>query len=264
MTETGTKLRVIVADDERPARAVLAKLLRSFADVDLIGEAENGVATVALIEHAQPDLALIDLQMPGLDGLGVARKFRPADRPLIVFVTAHDEYAVGAFEVQAMDFLLKPVDRKRLADTLSRTRERLEQLALAENVVPEQGETEHEFEINGRKPRFLERIPVRQKDDIILLPVGQIASIVADGELLHLTTTRKERYVINYRLKSLENRLDPHRFIRLDRGALVNVESISRVTHMPGGAFLVTLANTQQLKVSRAQSRLLRKQLLRL
>ncbi len=118
--------------------------------------------------------------------------------------------------------------------------------------------------MNRGASRFLERIPVRQKDDILLLPVSQIASIVADGELLYLTTTRKERYVINHRLKALENRLDPHRFIRLDRGALVNVESIHRVTHMPGGAFLVTLSNTQQLKVSRAQSRVLRRQLLRL
>jgi len=232
--------------------------------VDLIGEAENGVATVELIDHVRPDLALIDLQMPGLDGLGVAKKFKSADRPLIVFVTAHDEYAISAFEVQAMDYLLKPVDRKRLADTFMRARERLEQLALAEYAMPELDQAEPEPMTNGVKFRFLDRIPVREKDDIILLPVGQIASIVADGELLHLTTTRKERYVINYRLKTLENRLDPHRFIRLDRGALVNVESISRVTPMPGGAFLVTLANTQQLKVSRAQSRVLRKQLLRL
>lgn len=264
MTDVATKLRVIVADDERPARAMLIKLLRAFQDVDLVGEAENGPATVELIDHVKPDLALIDLQMPGLDGLGVARKFKSADRPLIVFVTAHDEYAISAFEVQAMDYLLKPVDRKRLAETLARARARLEQLAIADYAEAPAGFLEPEPATNGTAPRFLERIPVRQKDDVILLPVNQIASIVADGELLHLTTTRKERYVINYRLKVLERRLDPHRFIRLDRGALVNVESISRVTHMPGGAFLVTLANTQQLKVSRAQSRVLRRQLLRL
>lgn len=262
MVDAATKLRVIVADDERPARAVLAKLLRSFADVQLVGEAENGVAAVELIEHADPDLALVDLQMPGLDGLGVARRFKSAARPVIVFVTAHDEYAVGAFAVQAMDYLLKPVDRKRLGETLIRARERLEQLAIADYAMPEPGEFVPAT--NGAQAPFLDRIPVRQKDDIILLPVGQIASIIADGELLHVTTTRKERYVINYRLKTLERRLDPHRFIRLDRGALVNVESISRVTPMPGGVFLVTLANTQQLKVSRAQSRILRRQLLRL
>jgi two-component system LytT family response regulator len=264
MTDVATKLRIVIADDERPARAVLAKLLRSFADIELVGEAENGLATIELIEHTDPDLALIDLQMPGLDGLGVARKFKAADRPVIVFVTAYDDYAVSAFQVQALDYLLKPVDRKRLADTLMRVRTRLEQLALADDPLPEAGVTEQDLPLNGVSSRFLDRIPVRQKDDIILLPVGHIASIVADGELLHLTTTRKERYVINYRLKALEHRLDPHRFIRLDRGSIVNVESISRVTPMPGGVFLVTLANTQQLKVSRAQSRVLRRQLLRL
>jgi two-component system LytT family response regulator len=264
MTDVATKLRVIVADDERPARAVLIKLLRGLPDVELVGEAENGPSTIELIDHVRPDLALIDLQMPGLDGLGVARKFKSGDRPLIVFVTAHDEYAVGAFEVQATDYLLKPVERKRLAETLTRVRARLEQLALADYAMPEPESVDSEPVANGTKPRFLERIPVRQKDDIILLPVNQIASIVADGELLYLTTGRKERYVINYRLKGLESRLDPHRFIRLDRGALVNVEFISRVTSMPGGALLVTLANTQQLKVSRAQSRIFRRQLLRL
>ena len=264
MTEVATKLRVIVADDERPARAVLIKGLRGFPDVELVGEAENGLSTIELIDHVRPDLALIDLQMPGLDGLGVARKFKSTDRPLIVFVTAHDEYAVGAFEVQAMDYLLKPVDRKRLAETFARARARLEQLALADYAMPEPEPIRPESAKNENVRCFLERIPVRQKDDTVLLPVSQIASIVADGELLYLTTARKERYVINYRLKALEHRLDPHRFIRLDRGALVNVEFISRVTYMPGGAFLVTLANTQQLKVSRTQSRVLRRQLLRL
>lgn len=263
MTEPATKLRVIIADDERPARAVLTKLLGSFSDVELVGEAENGPATVELIDHAHPDLALIDLQMPGLDGLGVARKFKAADRPLIVFVTAYDEYAVGAFEVQAMDYLLKPVDRKRLADTLARVRARLEQLALADDDMPDAESAQSEESSHGAS-HFLERIPVRQKDDILLLPVGQIASVVADGELLYLTTVRKERHVINYRLKALERRLDPRRFIRIDRGSIVNIECINRVTHMPGGVFLVTLANTQQLKVSRAQSRLLRRRLLRL
>ena len=153
MTDMATKLRVVLADDERPARAVLAKLLRSFSDVELIGEAENGTAMVELIEHADPDLALIDLQMPGLDGLGVARKFKAADRPLIVFVTAHDEYAVGAFEVQALDYLLKPVDRRRLADTLSRARARLEQLAIADYAEPPPGFLEPEPATNGAAPR---------------------------------------------------------------------------------------------------------------
>lgn len=263
MTDVVTRLRVIIADDERPARAVLEKLLRTFPDVEVLGEAENGPAAIDLIEHADPDLALIDLQMPGLDGLAVAKKFKAADRPLMVFVTAYDEYAVGAFAVQAMDYLLKPVDRKRLAETLVRARARLEQLAMVEEVVSNEEPTTTKESLNGT-PRFLERIPVRQKDDIILLPVNHIASIVADGELLYLTTARRERYVINYRLKSLEARLNPRQFIRIDRGTLVNIEFISRVTHMPGGVLLVTLTNVQQLKASRAQSRALRRMLLRL
>jgi DNA-binding LytR/AlgR family response regulator len=110
----------------------------------------------------------------------------------------------------------------------------------------------------------LVRIPVRRRDDILLLPVAQIASVVADGELLHLTTLRGEKHTISYRLKDLEARLDAARFVRLERGALVNVDAISRVSPMPGGTYLVTLSNGQEIRASRLQSRILRDQLLRL
>ena len=105
---------------------------------------------------------------------------------------------------------------------------------------------------------------IKKKEEIIFLPVNQIASIVSDGELMHITTLRKERHTISHRLKALEARLDPRRFVRLGRGTLVNVESICRVATMPGGSYVVTLTNTQQLRVSRSQSRFLRHQILRL
>ncbi len=105
---------------------------------------------------------------------------------------------------------------------------------------------------------------MRRRDDIVLLPVTQVASVVADGELLHLTTMRGERHTISYRLKDLEARLDQARFVRLERGALVNVDAITRVSPMPGGTYLVTLSNGQEIRASRLQSRILRDQLLRL
>ncbi|MGH9940149.1 MAG: LytR/AlgR family response regulator transcription factor, partial [Blastocatellia bacterium] len=114
------------------------------------------------------------------------------------------------------------------------------------------------------RPTILERIPVRRQDEIIILPVKEIASIVADGELLHLTTTRSETYTLSYRLKDLEARLNPAHFVRLGRGALANVEMMRRVSVMPGGTYVVTLSNGQQLNVSRLQGRILRDQLLRL
>ncbi|MDC4206641.1 MAG: response regulator [Candidatus Manganitrophus sp.] len=126
------KVRVVIADDERPARLYLTKLLQTFQEVELLGEAENGPAAVELIKRTKPDLALLDLQMPGLDGLAVARSFQKEPRPLVVFVTAHDKFAVSAFEVEAFDFLLKPIDRGRLRDLFRRAMKRLELIDLLE------------------------------------------------------------------------------------------------------------------------------------
>ena len=118
------RLRVAIADDERPARSFLAALLKSFDDVLVVGEAASGKEAVALIERERPDLVLLDLQMPELDGLDVFRAVKTRPVPLVAFVTAYDEYAIRAFEVNAIDYLLKPVDRARLRETLNRAHER--------------------------------------------------------------------------------------------------------------------------------------------
>lgn len=258
-----TKLRVIVADDERPARSFLAALLREFPDVELIGEATNGAEAVALIESERPDLALLDLQMPEVDGLGVVQLLRKDRLPLIAFVTAYDEYAVRAFELNAVDYLLKPVERARLRETLNRAQERLEREDLRISEAEQLKAAAAEYDAAVR-PNFLERIPIRQQEEIVLIPVVQVASVVADGELLHLTTTDNRQYTISHRLKDLEARLDPAKFVRLSRSALANVSQISRISPLPGGTYIVTLHNHQQLNVSRLQARVLRDQLLKL
>ncbi len=131
------RLRVVIADDERPARSFLAALLRSFEDVVIVAEAESGKEAVAAIERERPDLALLDLQMPELDGIGVVRMLKKDEMPLIAFVTAYDEYAVRAFEVNAVDYLLKPVEKTRLRETLNRAQERIEHAEIvAEQSVP--------------------------------------------------------------------------------------------------------------------------------
>lgn len=261
------QLRVVVADDERPARSYLVAMLGTFEQVKLVGEAADGTEAVAMIEREKPDLALLDLQMPELDGLGVVRLLKKSTLPLVAFVTAYDEYAVRAFELNAIDYLLKPVERGRLAETLRRAEMRLEQAAQPgaawrEETMRVKGALEaYEREV----PRtYLDRIPVRSNDQIVLLQPQHIASITADGELLHIQTATDDRYTINYRLKDLEARLDPQLFVRLGRGTLANKEMIVRVNPMPGGTYTVTLTNNQQLQVSRLQSRVLREKLLRL
>jgi two-component system LytT family response regulator len=277
-----TKLRIVIADDERPARSMLASLLQACDDVMVVGEAQNGAEAVALIEQLQPDLALLDLQMPEIDGLGVVRLIRKDRLPLVAFVTAYDEYAIQAFELNAVDYLLKPVDRARLRQTLERAHDRLEHRAAADTNdrnadLDSNSNSDAHADADADRLRAaaqqydqtrslppLVRIPVRRREDIILLPVAQVASIIADGELLHLTTIRGEKHTISYRLKDLEARLDAARFIRLERGALVNVDAIAKVSPLPGGTYLVALTTGQEIRASRLQSRILRDQLLRL
>src|SRR5687768_19831 len=254
-------LRVILADDERPARRFLVNLLRSFPDVEIAGEAGNGKDALDLIESERPDLALLDLHMPETGGLDVAKLLKAGATPSIAFVTAHDEFAIEAFELNAIDYLLKPVERERLAATIERARvratgtpaEREQRLAAASAALE-----------SASQPHYLERIPVRRKDDTVILPVRQIASIVAEGELLHLTTIANERFIISHRLHALEARLDPRRFVRLSRGTLAAVDQIQKVTALLGGTAQVQLVNGQTLPVSRIQAKLLRETLLRL
>lgn len=256
-------MRVVIADDERPARSFLAALLRNFEDVKLVGEAENGVEAIELIEREKPDLALLDLQMPEIDGLGVVRMLKKSRAPLVAFVTAYDEYAVRAFELNAVDYLLKPVDKGRLRDALNRAQERLERADLRLDAATRVEAAAISYE-TATKPAMLERIPVRERDSIIIVPVKEVASIVAEGELLRLTTRQNDSYTIVYRLKDLEARLSPTQFIRLGRGALANIDMVRRVSAMPGGAYIATLSNGQQLNISRLQGRILREQLLKL
>ena len=257
------RLRVVVADDERPARSFLLALLRSFDDVSVVGEAASGREAVAVIEQEKPDLALLDWQMPELDGIGVVRILKRQDMPLIAFVTAYDEFAVRAFEVNAVDYLLKPVDKARLRDTLNRAQERIEHAEIVAEQATHVGAAIAAYEASIGPP-YLERIPVRHREEVLIVPVHHIASIVADGELLNLTTIRSEHHTITYRLKDLERRLDPARFVRLGRGTLANVDLITKVNVMPGGTHVAVLSNGQKLPVSRLQSRILRDRFLKL
>jgi two-component system LytT family response regulator len=256
-------LRVAIADDERLARSFLATTLRNFDDVELVGEAGDGAEAIELIEREKPDLALLDLHMPEIDGLGVVRLLKKNLAPLIVFVTAHDEYAVRAFELNAVDYLLKPVDKARLREAINRAQDRLECTELRAEVKIEAAARGASYDEDA-KPALLERIPVRQKDEVIIVPVKEIASIVAEGEILKLTTAQNETYTIVYRLKDLEARLNPTQFVRLGRGGLANLEMLRRVSSMPGGTYIATLSNGQQLPISRMQGRILREHLLKL
>jgi DNA-binding LytR/AlgR family response regulator len=256
-------LRVIIADDERPAREFLKSLLRDFADVEIVGEAENGADAVELIKSSRPDLALLDLQMPEMTGIEAVKMLRKSQMPVVAFVTAFDNYAVQAFELNAVDYLLKPVEKQRLGETLRRAAERLEQTDWRETEAEKVKNAASTYEESAGSG-ILERIPVRQREEIVLVPVNEIASIVADAELLHITTVNNKKYTINYRLKDLELRLDERKFVRLSRGAIANLDMISRISPMPGGIYQIILKNGQEITSSRLQSKILRTKLFKL
>lgn len=257
------KLRIVIADDERPARNFLKAMLRNFADVEIVGEAETGAEAVEIIKQSKPDLALLDLQMPDGTGLEAVKLLRKSEMPLVAFVTAYDEYAVQAFEVSAIDYLLKPVEQARLRETLNRAAERLEQTDYREKETVKLKAAAADYEENTDKS-ILERIPVKLHDEILLVPVSEIVSIVANGELMVITDTHNKKYTINFRLKDLEKRLAAERFVRISRGAIINLEMIERISPMPGGTYSILLKNGQEINSSRLQSKILRGKFLKL
>lgn len=260
---TADLLTVIVADDERPARRFLIGLLKACTGVQLVGEASSGEEAVALIQTQRPHLALLDLQMPEIGGLDVVRRVAPDLLPLIAFVTAFDDHAIEAFELNAIDYLLKPVQQERLQETLDRARQRVHRSEPVRQQMAAIANATTAYEKATRR-QWADRLPLRQRDKVVIVPVRNIAAIVAEGELLHITTHANERYTITHRLHALEARLDPRRFIRLSRGILANIEMISQLDPMPGGTYIAVLSNGQELNVSRTQSRTLRDTLLKL
>ncbi len=257
------KIRSIIADDERPAREYLKSILSEIENVELVGEAENGAKAIELIKKVKPDLALLDLQMPEVSGLDVVRILRKDQMPQVAFVTAFDEYAVKAFELNAVDYLLKPVEKVRLMETISRAADRLEREDWQATETANVRNAAKVFEtISGRD--LLERIPVKKRSEILLVPIGDVISIVADSELLIITTVTGEKHTINFRLKDLESRLDDSKFVRLSRGAIVSIDYIKQVSPLPGGTYQIQLKNGQEIASSRLQSKLLRGKLLKI
>ena len=254
------RVRVVVAGDGRRGRSFTTATLRKFDDVEVVGEAVNGTEAVAMIESKRPHLALLDLHMPELDGFGVVRLLKKNRVPLVTFVTAFDEYAVRTFEANSLDYILKPVKADRLRQTVDRVKNGLKH----DDYKSDETERIRAAAADYEEGKVLERIPVRSGEEIVLLPARHIVSIVAEREFLHLHTTENENYTICYRLRDLAARLEPTRFVRLGRGAIVNIDMIRRIVPIGGGMFTIVLTDNQEFRVSRIQSRVLRERLLRL
>jgi two-component system LytT family response regulator len=235
-------IRTLIADDEAPARARLRQLLASHVDIEIVGEAETGAQVMQLVGQAKPGLLLLDIQMPGCSGIDVAACLA-APRPHVVFCTAFEEHAVDAFELAAVDYLLKPVTRARLAQALERVR-------LLSGAPKEAGLDE----AARGYPNGLTRFLVKHAEGYMVVAESRVLFFASEGGLTRLIG-ENERYWMEPTLNELEQRLDPARFFRVSRAALINLSAVKEVHPLPGGSGEVVLKNGQKLEVSRRRFR---------
>ena len=242
------RIRTVVVDDEPPARDLIAGLLRREPDVDLLGECGNGRETVAAIEQLAPDLMFLDIHMPGLDGFGALAAV-PAERwPLVVFVTAYDQYAVRAFQVHALDYLLKPFEYDRVREAVQRARA---QLVQARSVPPPQQSRVLDLlqELNNRFASW-DRVAVRDSNRVTFVRPEEIDWIEAEGNYVRLHV-RAKSYLLRETLNSVETRLGGKKFLRVNRSALVNLEQVKEWQPLFHGDSVLILADGTRLTVSR-------------
>jgi two-component system LytT family response regulator len=238
------KLRALIVDDEDLARGALRRMLAEAGGVEVVGEASNGVEALEVIAELKPDVALLDIEMPGFDGFEVVQQL--GNPTAIIFVTAYDEYAVRAFEANAIDYLLKPVRPERLERALGRVRERLSapDAAKVREVARERGGP-------------LQRIAARRGKRIVIVPVRDIIRIEIEDKLV-FAVTANDRMLIEKTISELEAMLEPAGFLRISRGELVNLETVKELLPWFSGTWRVKLANGEERDVSRDRAKQLR------
>jgi len=244
-----TRLTAVIADDEAPARKRLRDLLRDVTWIEILGDCADGPATVRAVDRLEPDLLFLDLEMPGYDGLEVARKI--SHRPAIVFTTAHNRYAVAAFELGAVDYLLKPFGRERLTVALDRLRDvrsRKKEPWVVERTA------------QARDPSTkLSRLFVRARGKIIVVPLAEVQRIEARDDYCALFS-KDQRHLVHLRLAELEKRLDPAVFLRVHRSHIVNLNFVEAMIPTQDARLEIVLRDGTRLIASRSRSRELREQ----
>jgi two-component system LytT family response regulator len=253
-------IRTIIVDDEPLALQGLRLRLEHFDDVDIIEACSNGREAIRAIKTHKPDLVFLDIQMPGFDGFSVVQGVMEIEPPLFVFVTAYGEHALRAFEAQAVDYLMKPVDVDRLADTLDRVRQRLaekrgvEEVERLKEVLAEHAPDAVDTMADGESPsanRYEKLINIKDRGQIFRVDVDTIERIDAAGDYMCINTADNS-LILRETMKDLEKRLDPRKFQRVHRSTIVNLDLVREVRpHTNGECFLV-LESGAQVKVSRS------------
>jgi two-component system, LytTR family, response regulator len=226
-------LKTMIADDEPLARERLKMLLASDPDIDIVAECRNGGEVVKSLKAAKTNLLFLDIQMPGRDGFEVIEEIGPANMPITVFVTAHNEHAVNAFEVHALDYLVKPIERKRLEQTLARVKERV-QLEAALAAREQISSAVEALRQAGSQAEWPQRFLTRSGNAASVVSVGDIEWIEAADYYVCLHSGGK-RHLLRESIRALETKLDPKKFIRLHRSAIVNLDHVREI-HRDGQA----------------------------
>jgi two-component system, LytTR family, response regulator len=240
-------IRTVIVDDEPVARRRLRRLLRGAPDVDVIGECADGATAVEIARVLRPDLVLLDVQMPELDGFGVLQNLAPEQMPDVIFVTAHDRYAVRAFEVHALDYLLKPVDADRLADALERARGRL----LERQRAPVDSRLLALLQDLAAERRYLARLPVKSDGRILVVDLADVDWIGAADNYVTLHAGTRE-HLLRETMGRLERELDPEHFVRIHRSAIVQIDRVRELVSDFHGDFEVVLRDGTRLTLSRS------------
>jgi two-component system LytT family response regulator len=240
-------LRVIIADDEPLAREQLRHLLSAEPGVTVTKECGNGPETVAAVRADRPDLLLLDVQMPDLDGFGVLCELRTDETPAVIFVTAYDQYALKAFEVRALDYLLKPVDPRRLKEALQRVRARISDPGPR---PPDPALADLLREAEERR-RVLQRLPVPEGDRILFLPVDSIVCLEASGNYVRVHVPGAS-YIRRETLAGIAQKLDPSKFARVHRSFIVNLDRVRELIPWFHRTYILVLETGQRVRVSRS------------
>ena len=239
------RIRTLIVDDEPPARAKVRRLLGVHPSVDVVGEAKDGDEALDRIRDLKPDLVILDIQMPGRTGFEVLAALKADEIPHVVFATAFDEHAIRAFDVAAVDYLLKPFDRKRLARAIDRVRQRMAAGASHEARLEEVVDLLH-----AASARYLERVVVDSRGRRLVVDVNDIRRLESDGNYVSIHAAGKS-YLCRGTLASYEARLDPNRFIRVHRSNLVNAARVAEIRSVARGDQMLVMDDGSEVRVSR-------------
>jgi two-component system LytT family response regulator len=237
-------MNVLIVDDEPLAREGMTLLLREDSAITSIAEARNGGEAVEMIRGSRPDLVLLDVQMPQMDGFGVLKEIGAERMPPVIFVTAHDQYAIKAFEVNAIDYLLKPVTRERCSQALARVRERISQ-------EPDNRHVMSLLQQLAAPPQYLARVALRSAGKIAFVNIEDILFIQAAENYVQLNL-KASRHLLHVPIATLEASLDPKDFLRIHRSIVVNVRHIRELETGAHGEYVVVLQGGTKLQSSRS------------